>query len=86
MNREAAALNIPVYSIFRGKIGAVDRRLEQEGRLIIIRTMQEVWTKINFVHRHKLSNPDNSPRPALLDIIHHIEDIARVESPGLKKS
>src|SRR5438270_12264071 len=27
MNREAAALNVPVYSIFRGKIGAVDRLL-----------------------------------------------------------
>ncbi len=25
MNREAAALGVPVYSIFRGKIGAVDR-------------------------------------------------------------
>ena len=27
MNREAAALGVPVYSIFRGKIGAVDRYL-----------------------------------------------------------
>ena len=25
MNREAAALGVPVYSIFRGKIGGVDR-------------------------------------------------------------
>ena len=25
MNREAAALGVPVYSIFRGKIGAVDK-------------------------------------------------------------
>ena len=26
MNREAAALGVPVYSIFRGKLGAVDAR------------------------------------------------------------
>ena len=32
MNREAAALAVPVYSIFRGKTGAVDRRLASEGR------------------------------------------------------
>jgi hypothetical protein len=36
MNREAAALGIPVYSIFRGKIGAVDRQLQKEGRLTLI--------------------------------------------------
>src|SRR5712692_2957700 len=36
MNREAAALNVPVYSIFRGKIGAVDRYLAKSGRLIMI--------------------------------------------------
>ena len=29
MNREAAALGVPVYSIFRGKIGAVDRELQK---------------------------------------------------------
>ena len=28
MNREAAALGVPVYSIFRGKTGAVDREIE----------------------------------------------------------
>ena len=33
MNREAAALGVPVYSIFRGKTGAVDLMLEEEGRL-----------------------------------------------------
>ena len=27
MNREAAALGVPVYSVFRGKAGAVDRML-----------------------------------------------------------
>ena len=31
MNREAAALGVPVYSIFRGKLGAVDRYLARGG-------------------------------------------------------
>ena len=35
MNQEAAALAMPVYSIFRGKLGAVDRYHSREGRLIL---------------------------------------------------
>src|SRR5262249_14089051 len=34
MNREAAALGVPVYSVFRGRIGAVDRYLSRTGRLV----------------------------------------------------
>ena len=30
MNREAAALRVPVYSIFRGRMGAVDKYLAQD--------------------------------------------------------
>jgi predicted glycosyltransferase len=33
MNREAAVLGTPVWSIFEGQLGAVDERLAQEGRL-----------------------------------------------------
>lgn len=33
MNREAAVLGIPVWSTFSGALGAVDRRLIEEGRL-----------------------------------------------------
>jgi len=38
MIREAAALNVPAYSIFGGKIGAVDKYLENSERLFLIRT------------------------------------------------
>jgi len=79
MNREAAALGIPVYSIFRGKIGAVDSKLEREGRLVLIKNINDVWAKIKFIARDKNRQPDNKPRPALLDIIGHIEDIIRIE-------
>jgi uncharacterized protein len=33
MNREAVALGTPVYSVFEGRLGAVDERLIGEGRL-----------------------------------------------------
>lgn len=79
MNREAAALGIPVYSIFRGKIGAVDRMLEQEGRLTMIHSCEDVWTKIRFVRRDHSRLPDNQPRAALDDIVNHIEEIIRIE-------
>src|SRR5262245_11935609 len=36
MNREAAALGVPVYSIFRGTIGAVDDYLSRKGRLTLL--------------------------------------------------
>src|SRR6202012_5888249 len=46
MNREAAALGVPVYSVFRGKIGAVDRYLSDQGRLTLIESAQDVPSKI----------------------------------------
>src|SRR5206468_8337674 len=46
MNREAAALGVPVYSIFRGKSGAVDRQLQSEGRMTLIESIEEVEKSI----------------------------------------
>ena len=53
MNREAAALGVPVYSIFRGKLGAVDRYLAQHHRLILIESVEDVRAKISPVRRPK---------------------------------
>ena len=33
MNREAVALGTPVFTVFEGRLGAVDERLIAEGRL-----------------------------------------------------
>jgi len=85
MNREAAALGVPVYSIFRGKTGAVDRMLEREGRLTMIHNVEEVWTKIRFVRREINKQPDSKPKPALQDIINHIEDIIGIEQKRFHK-
>jgi predicted glycosyltransferase len=53
MNREAAALGIPVYSIFRGALGAVDKYLAECGRLVMIETQEDVESKIRVVKRRK---------------------------------
>jgi uncharacterized protein len=46
MNREAAALGVPVYSIFRGKIGDVDRYLTRTGRLVLLETVKDIETRL----------------------------------------
>lgn len=79
MNREAAALGVPVYSIFRGKTGAVDLMLEEEGRLNMVRSKEEIWSKIQFIRRDKSRPPVTAPRDALQDICDQIEDIIQIE-------
>jgi hypothetical protein len=51
MNREAAALGIPVYSIFRGKIGAVDKYLSETGRLTLLEGKADIPNKIKLVKK-----------------------------------
>ena len=79
MNREAAALGVPVFSIFRGKTGAIDRMLEKERRLTLIQSAEEIWTKIKFVRRKKETAANGRPGRALEDIINHIQDIIRLD-------
>lgn len=42
MNREAALLGVPVYSIFTGADGIIDAELERDGRLHRIRSVEDV--------------------------------------------
>jgi uncharacterized protein len=42
MNREAVALGTPVYTTFEGRLGAVDERLIEEGRLRMLRDVSEL--------------------------------------------
>jgi uncharacterized protein len=69
MNREAAALGLPVYSIFRGKLGAVDRYLSESGRLVLIENVEDIPAKIDLVRRPRTDGPQNSPRAALGSIV-----------------
>jgi predicted glycosyltransferase/peptidoglycan/xylan/chitin deacetylase (PgdA/CDA1 family) len=75
MNREAAALGIPVYSIFRGPLGEVDRHLVAEGRLTMISSPNEISTKIKLLKRSRSLLFEAGERPALSQIIQHIEMI-----------
>ena len=42
MNREAVALGTPVFTIFEGRLGAVDERLIADGRLRRLERADEV--------------------------------------------
>ena len=68
MNREAAAMGVPVYSIFRGKIGAVDRYLADQGRMVLLESVADVMTKVQAVRRQK-STQLNGVRPRALETI-----------------
>ncbi len=83
MNREAAALGVPVYSIFRGKSGAVDRQLQNEGRLVLIENIDDVNNKILLQHRKKEAIQTGlNPQKALNMIIDHVEGIMMKEYPS----
>jgi uncharacterized protein len=80
MNREAAALGVPVYSIFRGRIGAVDHYLQAQGKLVLIETTDDVDRKIEIRRRQRpesLAALAQGAR-ALPVIIEHLEEILRV--------
>jgi len=84
MNREAATLGVPVYSIFRGAIGAVDRHLQKEGRLVLVETLEDVAGKIRLEKRVRRSLSETVSRKSLDHILTTIE--ALVESMGAANS
>lgn len=77
MNREAAALGVPVYSIFGGAIGAVDRYLADTGRLILLGTADEVRSKIKLVRREIKAEAEMDDRPALKAVVENILTVCR---------
>lgn len=69
MNREAAALGVPVYSIFRGQLGAVDAYLVREGRLVLLTSPADVKTKLTIARRDKLLDRRKRSGKTTLDVI-----------------
>lgn len=80
MNREAAALGVPVYSIFRGKIGAVDRYLAQTGQLVLLETVGDMQGKLVLSRRHRPGKPKNADGTALRAIIENVVEVVSRES------
>ncbi|MEI6514673.1 MAG: DUF354 domain-containing protein [bacterium] len=76
MNREAAALGVPVYSIFGGAIGAVDQYLSDIGKLIIIRNPDDLPARLRIRKRDKIQHAVDSDRQTLRTIVSHIVDMA----------
>ena len=75
MNREAAALGVPVYSIFGGKLGAVDKFLASSGRLTILETRKQVRDKLRLERRTRSFPSETAESPALHAISQHFIQI-----------
>jgi predicted glycosyltransferase len=76
MTREAAVLGLPSYSYFRGKEGQVDAWLEKEGRLILLRNVEEIESKL--LVRHKpAANDYQFNRELVPHIVEQILSVAR---------
>ena len=65
MNREAAALGIPVYTTFAGRLGAVDTALVKEGRLRVLASAAEVAVE----KRAAPGTPTERDPAVLLDLL-----------------
>jgi hypothetical protein len=74
MNREAAALHVPVYSVFRGKIGAVDHQLQKEGRLTLIESLADV-EHIRLERRDRSGANSSVSTVTLECVVDHIIDV-----------
>jgi len=83
MNREAAALGVPVYSVFRGPIGAVDRYLANSGRLVLLEYPKDVPSKLILKRRQRTAKPSNRNGGALRKII---EDVVTIAEAGCRAS
>src|SRR5205807_4542483 len=81
MNREAAALGVPVYSTFRGEIGAVDRYLSDRGRLVLLESVQDLQSKIQLVRRSPAARSPNDNDVALSSIVNQVVAIAGTKTP-----
>jgi hypothetical protein len=77
MNREAAALDVPVYSLFRGKLGAVDRDLSRRGKLVLLQSDQDVREKLKLVRRSKTNVFAPGERSALNAILQQIGTVLK---------
>ncbi|MBI5644310.1 MAG: DUF354 domain-containing protein [Deltaproteobacteria bacterium] len=73
MNREAAALGAPVYSVFRGKIGAVDKYLSETGRLTLLENLDDIKSKIKVVKWKRPPEPPINNSRALAALIDNLE-------------
>jgi hypothetical protein len=71
MAREAAILGTPAYSLFAGKPGAVDAALERDGKLTILRKIEEV-KNLRFEKNARVSRSNSADARTREVILQHI--------------
>jgi hypothetical protein len=77
MNREAAALGVPVYSLFRGALGAVDKHLAETGKLILLESDDDVRDKLRIARRARPAACTPSKGSTLDVVVNHVFAVAR---------
>lgn len=75
MNREAAALGVPVYSIFRGEAGTVDKYLSSCGRLILLESVADITSKLSLTKWDRPAQPGGDSASALNKIVDELVSI-----------
>lgn len=75
MNREAAALGVPFYSLFRGKLGAVDRYLAASGKLTLLENSSDVSEKLKLVRRNRSVYSKRNALSALDAIVSNVCEV-----------
>ena len=68
MNREAALIGTPVYSIFLGKRPSVDEKLKEQGKLKFINNISDL-SKIDFLKKPKKFRKNSSYKNNLVEFI-----------------
>lgn len=81
MNREAAALDVPVYSIFRGKLGNVDEYLSSVGRLIMLQRSEDLYKKLVIAKRPRTGHNRSKDSRVLDQVVNLILEPLRLNSP-----
>ena len=67
MNRESALLGTPTYSVFIGRLAAVDRELMRTGRL---RDLRQPGSTPAFEKKHFVDGPiPEAHRVAILEVV-----------------
>jgi len=85
MNREAAALGVPVYSIFRGPIGGVDRYLSESGRLVLIEKVEDLSSKISLRRWKRPESPTKGRNDTLSVIVENLVSILELKHPAMSR-
>ena len=83
MNREAAALGVPAYSIFRGKIGAIDQYLCNCGRLVLLESVEQISQRVVIAPHARPAKPQHARSAALEVVIGHILRVLELTSKPL---